>query len=147
MMMISTTVSTPIDTDTYDNDDESPTKPEFDIDQATSLKELQTLLLDIEGPSLPGDLSLSEARDFVWNYVEESSPGIEDIDDMCLGQLSALAQEVVPDGEEVVLPENDDLDVVREFVRDLVDWAAQTAAVAAQVDDEDGSSCSCCGSK
>lgn len=57
---------------------------------------------------------------------------------MCLGQLSVHAKELLPLGVDLELPDVDDLDLMREFVRDL-------AEVAAQVNNE-GGSCSCCGS-
>jgi len=141
--MMATIESSPIDIDTdddHDNSDhESSTTNEFDIDQITSIQQLQSLLLDIKGPTLPPNLSLSEARDYVWEYVENSSP--DNVDDMCLGQLSVHAKELLPLGVDLELPDVDDLDLMREFVRDLAD----RAEVAAQVNNE-GGSCSCCGS-
>ena len=93
---------------------------EFDIDGATSIDELATLLFEINGATLTAGLSLSDAKEEVWAYVEVMAP--DDIDGMCLEELSALVEELAPG---VQLPDDGKgLVGARDFVWDLINRAA-----------------------
>jgi len=129
---MSAAASTPKDTNDSDqneiqnefdiehNDNDNGDSNEFDIDKMTSIDQLANLLLEINGPPLTPGLSLSDAKDEVWAYVEETAP--DDIDDMCMQQLSSLAEELAPGVE---LPDDGKgIEGVRDFVWDLADRAA-----------------------
>eukprot|EP00592_Proboscia_alata_P012010 CAMPEP_0194393848 /NCGR_PEP_ID=MMETSP0174-20130528/123521_1 /TAXON_ID=216777 /ORGANISM="Proboscia alata, Strain PI-D3" /LENGTH=160 /DNA_ID=CAMNT_0039189569 /DNA_START=143 /DNA_END=622 /DNA_ORIENTATION=+ len=75
--------------------DEIGLQQEFDIDEITSIADLNKLSLDIGGPIFPTDdnsVSLEEAKERIWDFVEDVAE--DDIENMCMGQLSGLMAEL-----------------------------------------------------
>mmetsp|Transcript_16552 Transcript_16552/g.19056 ORF Transcript_16552/g.19056 Transcript_16552/m.19056 type:complete len:196 (+) Transcript_16552:28-615(+) len=86
------------DTSIFDVDE---LQQEFDIDEITSIADLNKLSLDIGGPIFPTDdnsVSLEEAKEKIWDFVEDVAE--DDIENMCMGQLSGLMAELGGELEE-----------------------------------------------
>ena len=105
----------------------------FELDEIESVDELRQLMIDVGGPELGEELSLEAARDAIWAQVEEVAD--EDIDNMCMGQLSGLLQEL----EGGAIPDQLDLEEARNFVWDHVNQVACSRRVMG-----DGCECSSC---
>lgn len=65
---------------------------EFDIDSMESIEELNDLSKSVGGPILSGYSSLESAKDSLWAFVEDTAE--DDVDNMCMGQLSGLLLEL-----------------------------------------------------
>lgn len=109
---ISSSISSDIDNNLKESASTTavPVKPakvqqEFDIDSMTTLGELNELSISIGGPVLlfdddendnnndNDDTIIEDAKDRLWDYVEGTAE--EDIDKMCMGQLTGLLVELL----------------------------------------------------
>lgn len=101
------------DGDESNDDKNNMQKQEFDIDNITSVSELNELSRSIGGPQFGETFSIESAKDQLWDFVEESAE--DDIDRMCMGQLTGVLLEL--GGEDFA--ENITLQEARDMVWEL----------------------------
>mmetsp|Transcript_5548 Transcript_5548/g.10115 ORF Transcript_5548/g.10115 Transcript_5548/m.10115 type:complete len:201 (+) Transcript_5548:135-737(+) len=94
-------------------------KQEFDIDEMNTIAELNDLSRSIGGPVIDEKSSIESARNRLWDFVEEEAE--DDIDNMCMGQISGLMFEL--SGEN--LEDDITLEEARDKVWELVNRLSQ----------------------
>lgn len=113
-------------------------KQEFDIDEMNTIAELNDLSRSIGGPVIDEKSSIESARNRLWDFVEEEAE--DDIDNMCMGQISGLMFEL--SGEN--LEDDITLEEARDKVWELVNRLSQ---VEAESESKACSGCPSCAGK
>mmetsp|Transcript_5606 Transcript_5606/g.12209 ORF Transcript_5606/g.12209 Transcript_5606/m.12209 type:complete len:201 (+) Transcript_5606:144-746(+) len=121
-----------------DSNTSNEQKQEFDIDEVNTIAELTDLSRAIGGPVIDEKSSIESAKNLLWDFVEEEAE--DDIDNMCMGQISGLMFEL--SGEN--LEDGITLEEARDQVWELVNRMSQ---VEVEPDSNACSGCPSCAGK
>lgn len=116
---------------------------EFDMDEINSIPELNNVSRAIGGPIFRNDDNIMSAKNALWAFVTDAAE--DDIDQMCMGQLTGLYLELGGNGAEL------DKDLTLEEARGVVAKLErerlsiiQTEQEEGRFDNGGGGGCTCC---